>query len=470
MKTRTTILAAWLLSCLLISGQTFQAFYNFSGSQNPYANGKLLLLDGIIYGTTMGGGSSGVGAIFRIATNGSGYSVIKSFSAPSGANSTNADGAQPRDGLIVWSNTLFATTYEGGFGSRGTVFSTGTNNSSYTVLNHFSGANGKNPIVGLTLWSNVLYGTTAAGGISNKGAIFRVNPDGTGFSLVKSFLLSEGVLLLGGVATDGNTLYGTTYQGGISNRGTIYSVGVNGDGFTVLKTFSASDGSQPCYSLILSGSTLYGVTDGSGINSNSVVFRANTDGSGFQVIKRFSEPDPINGTNWDGSYIRGGMVLWNGVFYGTTRWGGLYGNGVVFKLNPDGTGFAVLKHFSATTSYNGGNYLNVGGMYPAGDLMVADGVLYGATQYGGNYGYGTLYWLTVPPTPALQTTNVAGQFVVCWTDDGYNRTLQTAPDLVLGNWISVTNLNWTNSSTMPAQIGLKISDTSGNPATFFRLR
>lgn len=469
MKTWTTILCCWLGSCFFISAQTLQAIYNFNGPNNPGPNGRLLISGNLLYGTTGGAGTGNSGTIFKVTTNGTSYNILKSFSKLDVNTSTNVDGSYPMDGLVLYSNALYGTTYQGGFNTRGTVFSLNTNGTSYTVLNHFNVTNGKSPYVGLTLWSNVLYGTTIAGGISNKGVIFRVNPDGSGYTLLKSIVPSEGVLLLSRVATDGTTLYGAIFSGGFSNRGSIFSLGVNGDNFTILKNFSTNEGAGPRYNLILSGGKLYGAAVAGGTNNDSTIFRLNTDGSGFAVLKQFSDTDQIYGTNSDGSSIYGGLTLWNGVLYGTTRWGGTNGNGVVFKLNTDGTGYAVLKHLSATTSVGGGSYINVGGMNPQGDLTIADGMIYGATLSGGTYGYGTLYRLTIPPNPTLQTTNVAGQLVVYWADDGLNRTLQTSSDLLLGNWTSVTSLNWTNASVVPKQIGFSIGDTSST-AVFFRLQ
>lgn len=277
-------------------------------------------------------------------------------------------------------------------------------------------------------------------------------------------------MLLSSVALSGDTLFGTTYDGGISNRGTIFSVNTNGTGFTVLKTFNDGDGTQPHSTLLLSGNTLYGTTDGNGVLSNSIVFKINTDGTGYTVIKRFSDIDPVYGTNADGSYVRAGLVSWNGVLYGTTEWGGVFGNGVVFKMNPDGSGYAVLKHFSATTGTSNGNYINADGMMPLAELMVADGVLYGTTRYGGAYGVGTLFSLIIPPTPVLQTTNLNDHPVIYWADDGLNRTLQTAPDLVSGNWTSVPALNWTNASINPQKIGYQITDSMNRPSAFFWLK
>jgi uncharacterized repeat protein (TIGR03803 family) len=467
MKIRIIAAEVWFISLFLLPAQSFHVIYHFTGSSSPYANGQLLMNGNSLYGTTEGGGSANEGTIFKINTNGTGYSVIKNFTAL-GSSGTNADGAQPMTGLVMWSNRLFGTTFAGGTGARGIIFGVNTDGIAYTVLNNFNGTNGRNLYAGLTLSTNTFYGTTAGGGISNKGAIFHVNADGTRFGLVKSFSSSEGVLLQGGVTIGNDTLYGTTYEGGISNRGTIYSIGIEGNEFTMLKAFSGSDGTQPRYKLVLSGNTIFGVTDGNSVNSNSVVFRINTDGSGYSVIKRFSEPDPVYGTNYDGSYLRGGLVMWAGVLYGTTFWGGLYGNGLVFKVNPDGTGFAVLKQFSATTSAI--NYVNADGMYPLGDLMVTNGVLYGTTLYGGIYGCGTIYSIIIPPTPQLQTTNLAGQPVIFWSDDGLNRILLTTTDLASNNWSNVNLLNWTNFTRTSKQIGLQITNLFNSPAAFFRLQ
>lgn len=470
MKTLFMAVAVWFVSALLVLAQTFHAIYHFTGSQNPDPNGSLLLNGDTLYGTTSGGGNSGYGTVFKLNTNGTGYKTIKNFTALDLNTYTNADGAQPMAGLVMWNSRLFGTMYAGGSGTRGTVFCVNTDGTSYVVLNNFYGTNGKNPYVGLTCAADVLYGATAAGGISNKGAVFRVNPDGNGFAVTKSFLSSEGILLMSRLAVDNQTIYGTTMSGGISNHGTIFSVGTNGDGFTVLKTFAEGDGSQPRFNLILSGNMLYGVTDGNGVNSNSIVFRMNTDGTGYSVIKRFSEPSGPDGTNADGSFIQGGLALWNDVLYGTTGWGGIYGNGVLFKINSDGTGFAVLKQFPAYTGSSNGYGINSDGAYPRGDLMVANSILYGVTRYGGNYGDGTLFSLAIPPPPPLQITNLAGQPLIFWNDDGLNHTLQTTADLVSGNWTNITTLTWTNPAANPKQIGFQIANCFNSRAKFFRLQ
>jgi len=75
-------------------------------------------------------------------------------------------------GLVSDGNSLYGTTYEGGSGGRGTVFSLALDGTGFAVLNNFNGTNGRTPYAGLVLSGNVLYGTTTGGGVSNKGTVF----------------------------------------------------------------------------------------------------------------------------------------------------------------------------------------------------------------------------------------------------------------------------------------------------------
>jgi uncharacterized repeat protein (TIGR03803 family) len=108
----------------------------------------------------------------------------------------------------------------------------------------------------------------------------------------------------------------------------------------------------------------------------------------------------------DGANPYGGVVIGkDGVLYGTTQQGGTLGYplGTVFSVTPPvslGGAWteAVLYYF---TSYMSGS----DGIYPrAGVVIGSGGVLYGTTEYGGNYdlcpgGCGTVFSLTPPASP-----------------------------------------------------------------------
>jgi uncharacterized repeat protein (TIGR03803 family) len=107
--------------------------------------------------------------------------------------------------------------------------------------------------------------------------------------------------------------------------------------------FTNSDGGGPQASLILSGNTLYGTASGYGIGGNGTVFKVNLDGGGFAVLHSFT----IGLTNSDGAYPWGRLILSSNALFGTAYVGGNSGNGTVFAVNTDGTGFTTLHNFSS---------------------------------------------------------------------------------------------------------------------------
>jgi uncharacterized repeat protein (TIGR03803 family) len=127
-------------------------------------------------------------------------------------------------------NTLYGTTYQGGSGrgssGKGTVFAVNTNGTGFTVLHSFTGSSdGANPYGGLILSGNTLYGMANLGGSRGMGTVFAVNTDGTGFTNLYNFNGSrDGANPYGGLILSGNTLYGTAYGGGSSGYGTVFSL------------------------------------------------------------------------------------------------------------------------------------------------------------------------------------------------------------------------------------------------------
>jgi uncharacterized repeat protein (TIGR03803 family) len=150
--------------------------------------------------------------------------------------------------------------------------------------------------------------------------------------------------------------------------------------YRVLHHFAggAGDGSQPMGSLVQSGSTVYGMTGWGGAHDNGVVFRIDADGSGFQLIHSFVSAAE-GGQNPYGSLLLSGSDL-----YGTASSEHTGSGGTVFRVGTDGAGFRVLRQFSGTD-----------GMWPYGSLILSGASFYGLNTYGGvDTGYdgnGTLY-------------------------------------------------------------------------------
>src|ERR1041385_310567 len=109
------------------------------------------------------------------------YTVLKSFA---GGN----DGDEPFAPVVVSANTIYGTTYLGGTSNHGTVFKLRTDGSGYSVLKSFTGGiDGSRPQTGVTVSGGVLYGTTEYGGNQDVGTVFRLNTDGSGYTVLKSF-------------------------------------------------------------------------------------------------------------------------------------------------------------------------------------------------------------------------------------------------------------------------------------------
>ena len=142
--------------------------------------------------------------------------------------------------------------------------------------------------------------------------------------------------------------------------------------FTVLHAFTGlSDGGFPSASLVRdTAGNLYGTTDTRGTYGNGVVFRLGTSGR-ETVLHSFTGGK-------DGADPEAGLVRdVAGNLYGTTRTGGAYGYGVVFKL--DTTGKETVLH-SFTGGADGANP-NFG---DPGLLRDVAGNLYGTTGAGGD--------------------------------------------------------------------------------------
>jgi uncharacterized repeat protein (TIGR03803 family) len=318
---------------------------------------------------------------------------------------TSRDGYSP-SGLILDTNTLYGTTASGGTNANGTIFKINTDGTAYGILRSLT--NSPSPQGGMVIIGSTLYGTMFTGGAANNGSIFKINTDGSEFAELHSFSAtvpstfgtnSDGNRPPGDLVTDGNTLYGTARYGGTNGNGTIFKINKGGQGFTVIKTFlptflgtnnvsgnilvtsgTNTDGAYPNGGLVLDGSTLYGTTYKGG-NSNGVVFAMQTDGSDYRVLKYFPNLSGI-GTNSDGATPVAGLTLSDGTLYGVTVGGGAGAAGNVFKLKTNGAGFMNLHN----CMYNDGGF-------PRNAPLLNGSMLYGTTAAGGISNKGGIFMI-----------------------------------------------------------------------------
>ena len=229
--------------------------------------------DSNFYGTTYYGGTNGVGTVFRLTLAGN-YTILYSF-----VGFPN-DGAQPEAALIQASDgNFYGTTIAGGTNGLGTVFRFSPGGGE-TNLYTFGGSptDGNEPNAGLVQGTDGnLYGTTYGGGSNNVGTAFRISLGGNYTSLY-SFGSSpgDGNFIGAGLlqGSDGN-FYGTTILGGANHQGTVFRISPAGN-YTNLYSFSASasDGHQP-YAALVQGidGNFYGTTTIGGTNNVGTVFR-----------------------------------------------------------------------------------------------------------------------------------------------------------------------------------------------------
>ena len=170
---------------------TFQRLKSFGipaqAAANPTAN-LIQGSDGTLYGTTSGSGTSfggNYGTVFKLNTNGSGFTVLHTFT-------NSPDGANPSAVVKGADGALYGTTYYGGTYDEGTAFKLNTDGSGYQVLYSFGFGNTMNPAGALVQGSDgALYGTTS-GGPSYKGTVFKLSTNGSGFLVLHTFTGTSG--------------------------------------------------------------------------------------------------------------------------------------------------------------------------------------------------------------------------------------------------------------------------------------
>jgi len=419
--------------------------HEFAGADGSYPYGSLIISGSTFYGMTLWGGDSDKGTIFKVQTDGTGFTLLHEFAG--GAT----DGKWPGGDLIISGSTLYGMTLWGGDSDKGTIFKVQTDGSGFALLREFAGGadDGQYPRGSLILSGSTLYGMTQIGGDNDMGTIFKVETDGTGYALLHEFAgwTADGQEPWGSLIISGSTLYGMTDLGGDSVWGSIFKIQTDGTGFTLLHSFAggAADGSFPDGDLIISGSTLYGMTNGGGDYDHGTIFKIQTDGTGFTLLHEFA------GWPADGALLGESLIISGSTLYGMTGAGGDYDYGTIFKIQTDGTGFTLLHEFAGGAA-DGGE--------PHGSLLLSNSTFFGMTSNGGDSDMGVIFSLPVPPTSVDFLGTWDGQGIYyrnsdtgAWVKMASPATLITAGDLggdgvddLIGIWPSQGGV-WVKSST-----------------------
>jgi len=355
----------------------FYSFNTSSDSDGNYPNPLVEANNGLIYGTTTLGGSYGAGTIFSF--NNLTNVETSLFSFGGGDNSI-----WPYGSLIQANNNLlYGLASTGGLYGTGVLFSFNTSTDTITTRYNFSDSNndGGEPYGSLVRANNgLLYGVTSQGGPTYGGSIFSFNTSDN--SLTNLYFFKDGVnpgsptgkLLQ---ANDG-LLYGMTSYGGAYNNGSMFSYNISTGNLADLHDFGNSTDGWGNYDASLiqaSDSLLYGLTQNGGVDSDGIIFSYN--------ITTGIETDVHDFSGSDGFAPLGSLIeASNGLLYGLTHNGGLYNFGTIFSYDISNHQLTVVHNFKKFDD----------GWGPQGSLIqVNNGSLYGMTDEGGTFGYGTIF-------------------------------------------------------------------------------
>lgn len=314
-------------------------------------------------------------SIFGLSINSfSQYSKLFQFS------NLNYQGKLPCANLISIGNQLYGTISQGagstGNGNGG-IFKINKDGTNFNLIKGFGNTTqGQNPMGTLYFDGTYLYGTTYSGGGGGYGAFFKMLPDGSNFISRSAFSPR------GSFVSDGSSLYTTDYIGGTSSKGSICKVNPLDMTFQILYSFNGVNGEIPKGDLLRIGIYLYGMTEKGGINGFGTLFRIKTDGTGFQKLLDFAGTNGAGGPT--GSYIGlGGLITDSTFLYGMTCTGGINNQGVIFKIQLDGTNYQKLLDLNNTIT----------GSLPFGALYYVNNRLFGMTSSGGLNTFGTIFMI-----------------------------------------------------------------------------
>ncbi|HEX4158981.1 MAG TPA: choice-of-anchor tandem repeat GloVer-containing protein [Rhizomicrobium sp.] len=394
MRNNIYALRAGLLGCglaLALAGDAqagkFTVLHSFVGGSSDGASplgGLAPAGNGGFYIATDGGGSSNRGTLTLLRKDGT-TQVLHAFTG--GTDGQNADGTP-----LVWPSddrNVYGTTQFGGASGCGTFYKYIPGSDTYQQIYAPECApEGAFPFAGL-VWDrakDVLMGTGYNGGSNDDGTLFAFDTVGNfGTECPNSFSGSNGSHPYAGMSFAYGNGYTVTTSGGQSSLGTILEFPYGNESciVTVLHAFAggAGDGAIPYGRLLYNKHMLYGTTSKGGAPGLGVVFKINLDGSNFAVLHTFQG---IN-QNSDGSFPHAGLTLnkADGMLYGTTINGGNGSDlGTVFKIDPE-TGVETVVH-----AFSGSD-----GAHPYGDLYINKGNIYGTTAAGGASNLGVVFRL-----------------------------------------------------------------------------
>jgi len=304
----------------------FTSLYKFKQEKEPVTGNYPSLIvegpDGMLYGETAIGGANGVGTLFRLKKDGTGFQTIHSF-----CSDNCFDGYNP-EGLVAGNDgNVYGTTFYGGQGNCecGTIFQINTAKGTYNVVQVTENATSSM----VTAPDGTFYGLTNSNGAILFHYIEATNTLKETQLQFPSNLAGSGAILPS-LGANGNFygIYEDFNEGGGVGLFETQLDGSNLQAFTAFPSFSDDPLTSP---LVLGsdGSFWLAIYQG----GDEILNISPTDGSIIQTLTPFSQKAAV------GNYPVDLISTKDGKLWGLTQSGGKapkgsYGQGVVFSLTP----------------------------------------------------------------------------------------------------------------------------------------
>jgi uncharacterized repeat protein (TIGR03803 family) len=292
-------------------------FFKDPTGRDPFA--KVMEVDGWFYGTTVDGGSTDFGVVYKVRTDGTGYQVLHNFNYNAGYTARGL--AYGNDGWV------YGTTTSGPNDNAGIVYRVKTDGSIYELLHTFTNEGPQQPEGDLMVKDAVIYGAATYGGERFAGSIFRMNTDGSNFSVLVQFNSTNGFAPNGGLVMDHQGyLYGTTLAGGTYNRGTLYRVKHDGSTFQKLYDFSDQSGPLPAGHVIVTDETFKPASAVTSMSAARIDIYPNPTTETFRITpgETVSTKLYVELTDFSGTLIEKSILEEGGLEIGRTLPRGIY--------------------------------------------------------------------------------------------------------------------------------------------------
>lgn len=264
----------------------------------------------------------------------------------------------------------------------------------YEVLHAFNGADGSCPFSSLIKGRDgYWWGVAMSGGAYGGGTLYRWDRD-FGLVLVHNFdSRLESIHPNGLLLADDGLMYGSTNGDAAGDGGSVFVVGRHG---RVKMLHRTSIGFGTGTIALGTDGLLYGTVGAGGPLGNGYLYSL-TRGGEFNVLYSFDGSGHASAISPNAPVVQGP----DGALYGTTRGGGAYGQGTVYRVTPGG-------QYTELHAFGGRGPDGVDGEQPFSGLVLGrDGLLYGTTSYGGANSAGVLFRISITGSDYTVVTSLA---------------------------------------------------------------